>query len=433
VEKPPAPISRYAELWAIFGPATLVTLVGFLLAWQFVGDPPPEKIVIASGASWGAYYRYAQVYAEHLKKHGIEVEVLETRGSFNNLEMVGSGKADVGFVQGGLKLERNEVFESLGSIYREPLWVFVRAPEPPEFLTDLKGKRLAVGGMGSGTRVVALQVLDDNKMVDQVTLIDFGGEMGEELLKEGEVDALFLVGSPEIPMVSRLLAEPGITLMNWERADGYAVHHREFSSVILPRGSIDLAADLPTQDTRLVGPAATLVVRKDFHDALVAVFLETAEEIHQDGGALEKSGEFPSRLYGTFQLHQDAKRFYARGVPFFYRHLPFHWASAADRLLILLLPFLTLLIPIVKLLPPFYGWTMKRKIYNHYKAISKVERRLGRDDPQKLLKDLEKIDTEVHNLYALPAAFAAPAHSLRIHLKHVRNRIKTFADLDLEE
>ena len=427
------PISRYREIWAIFGPAIVVTALGFLMAFQFVGDPPPERIVIASGASWGAYYRYAQVYGEHLKKHGIEVEVLETKGSFNNLEMVGSGKADVGFVQGGLKLEDNSAFECLGSIYREPLWVFVRSGKPPRFLAELKGKRLAVGGVGSGTRVVALQVLDDNGLTDQVTLVDFGGEKGEALLKAGEVDAVFLVGSHEIPMVKRLLTEPGICLMDWERAEGYAVHHHEFSSVILPRGSIDLAADTPGQDTHLVGPAATLVVRRDFHDALVAMFLETAREIHQDGGALEKTGEFPTRLYGTFPLHTDARRFHERGLPFFYRHLPFHWASAADRLIILLLPFLTLLIPIMKLLPPFYGWAMKRKIYNHYKAISRIERRLGRDDPQQLLDELAKIDVEVHNLYALPAAFAAPAHSLRIHLKHVKNRVKKMAGIDLDE
>lgn len=328
---------------------TLFVLLGLSVVLAVIGYPPPNRIVIASGANWGAYYRYAQTYAELLRNQGLEVEVLESRGSFNNLELVESGKADVGFVQGGLALPDDTIrLECLGSLYREPLWVFVKAAAPPELLSDLKGKRLAIGGMGSGTRVVALQVLQDNNMTDLVTTIDFGGEMAEELLRNGEVDALFLVGSPEIPMVERLLAEPGVHLMNWQRADGYAVHHREFSAVTLPRGSIDLARDTPGRDTRLVGPAATMVVRSEFPRSLAYILLETVREIHQDGGALEKSSEFPSRLYGTFPLHETARDFHDRGIPYIYRHLPYRWAAVANRVPLLLIPLLLALFLLVR-------------------------------------------------------------------------------------
>ena len=46
----------------------------------FVEPPPPRKIVIASGGQNGAYFRFAQKYAEDLKKEGLSVEVRRDGG-----------------------------------------------------------------------------------------------------------------------------------------------------------------------------------------------------------------------------------------------------------------------------------------------------------------------------------------------------------------
>src|SRR5215831_2156659 len=71
---------------------------------MFVEPPPPRRIVIASGARNGAYYRYAQKYAEGLRAEGLSVEVRETAGSVENLRLLGqedSGVA-VAIVQSGV-------------------------------------------------------------------------------------------------------------------------------------------------------------------------------------------------------------------------------------------------------------------------------------------------------------------------------------------
>ena len=152
-----------------------VWLLGFCLAaliatyMLFVEPPPPRKIVIASGGQNGAYFRYAQKYAEDLKKEGLSVEVRETAGSVENLRLLGengSGVA-VAIVQSGVASPAEfKQFHALGSMYHEPLWVFYRGEKRVDRLAELAGKRIGVGPAGSGTHAIATQLLAVNGLID---------------------------------------------------------------------------------------------------------------------------------------------------------------------------------------------------------------------------------------------------------------------------
>ena len=66
---------------------------------------------------------------------------------------------------------------SLGSVFPQPIMVYCRMPEPVELLSQLKGKRLAVGPEGSGTRALALKLLKANEMDGPpTTLLELGGD-----------------------------------------------------------------------------------------------------------------------------------------------------------------------------------------------------------------------------------------------------------------
>src|SRR6516165_7214886 len=129
---------------------------------MFVEPPPPRTIVIASGGKDGAYFHYAQRYAEELRQDGLSVQVRETAGSVENLRLLGqegSGVA-VAIVQGGVASpEEVGRFYALGSLYREPLWVFHRGDQRLERLSQLAGKRIGVGPTGSGTHAIAMRLL----------------------------------------------------------------------------------------------------------------------------------------------------------------------------------------------------------------------------------------------------------------------------------
>ncbi len=156
---------RALTIATIVGLAALIVSSLYVL---FVEAPPPKRITIASGSKSGAYYRAAQRYASELKKQGITVEVRETAGSVENLQLLnddGSG-VSVAIVQSGaMAPEDSESLDVLGSLYREPLWVFYRGGKDSPTLnrpSQLAGKHIGVGPTGSGTKVIATQLLEVN-------------------------------------------------------------------------------------------------------------------------------------------------------------------------------------------------------------------------------------------------------------------------------
>ncbi|MGE4220591.1 MAG: TAXI family TRAP transporter solute-binding subunit, partial [Alphaproteobacteria bacterium] len=251
------------QMLRIGGLAALIVLAGFVLAYQFVEPAPPNRLTLATGGEQGNYYRIGQIYKRKLAAHGITVEVLPTQGSVENLTRLQRGEVDLAFVQSGIgSAETYPGLLGLGSLYFEPLWVFTRAPAAPELLRDLNGKRLAVGSEGSGTWAVTALLLAENGITaDNSSLHRLSGESAAWALAAGDIDAMFVVAAPDAPLIKTLLSDPQVRLMDFRRAEAYARRHRFLSVLMLPRGTIDPANDLPAADTRLLAPAATLVAR----------------------------------------------------------------------------------------------------------------------------------------------------------------------------
>ena len=425
-EQPQEPRSIFSkEFWAVLAPGLIVTLIGFLLALSFVGPPPPKTLRFAGGSSWGAYNRFAEVYKEKLAEQGLTIEVIQTKGSFDNMKLLEEGKADIAFVQGGLTaVEGSQTnYVSLGSVFFEPLWVFVKTDQSATLLSELTGKRVAIGSIGSGTRVVALELLEDAEVLQNLTPMDIGGEKAEEMLYKGELDAVFFMGSPTIPAVTRMLKAEGVKLLQFERAEALERRHQFLSKVPLYQGVVDLKKNIPDHDIELLAASATIVVREEFHKALPPVILSAAKDIHGQGTILSEHGDFPSPLYCSFPLATQAQHYYDRGLSFLYRHLPFYFASGLDRMAILLLPFIGLLIPIVRLLPPVYNWTMKRKIYKRYRMLQGLEHKIGLVPYDDLVGELTEIEEAAGKLASMPPAYGADIFALRSNLERVRDRI----------
>jgi len=377
---------------------------------------------LAAGPKGGAYFRFAQQYAAKLAVKGLDVKVLETGGSLENLRLLREGKADIGFVQSGLG-SQNDNLQALGSTFLEPLWLFTRTEKPVEHVTELFGKSVAIGDTDSGTREVVLTVLDDTKMRGKLKTLSLGRQEAKDKLIAGEIDAAFFVGSPSVEAIRTLAETPGIQIANFRRVQAYARYHSSLSHVTLYAGMLDLADDIPPDDKQLLASAANLVVSENFHYALVTLFLQTAREIHQGAGAFQSYGEFPSPRLVSLPLVPEADNFYKNGPSFFFRHLPFFWAATVDRLLILLLPFLTLLLPLVRFLPPFYGWMLKRKLFKRQDILQAIELNESDLSDEERLDKLTELEAELPELKQLPAAYQNEVFLLQLRMEKVRDSL----------
>lgn len=405
----------------------IILAAGFGIAYQFVEPAPPRAITIASGGPSGAYYAYAKRYAEILARQGIALTVLETAGSLENIDLLASRKADVAFVQGGTgDAQRNPDLVSLGSLYFEPLWVFVRTDLAVEKLTDLKGLKIAAGAMGSGTWAVARQLLDINQMpTDAPTILHLGSSEAAESLLTGDVDAAFFVTSPTSALIGQLLAEPAqslVKILNFNRAPAYTRQLRALSAVTLHQGVVSLGRNVPEHDITLLAPAATLAAQGDLHPALQTLLVRAASEVHKNGGLFEEPGQFPSSRYVDYPMSDDAQRFLKNGPSFLERYLPFWAAVLVDRLKVMLIPLLTLLIPLAKILPPAYRWRIRSRIFRWYKDLIRIEQSALKthdaDTRTALRAELQTMADEVRDLN-VPLSYTDEVYNLRLHVELV--------------
>lgn len=421
--------SEQGDFWWIYGGAFLLVAIGLWIAMQFVQPAPPSSISIAAGYREGANFHYAQRYAELLARQGIQLEVLATNGSVDNLERVlAPGGADIAIVQGGVADQRQrEQLSGLGSIFYEPIWVLGQGERNARQLNDLAGQRIAVGPVGSGTQVVAQRVLQRNGIDEErASIVSRDFSESADLLIAGELDLMFLVSAADAPLLARLLAAENVYVHDIERAQAYARTSPFLSALTLPRGALDLAHDRPAQETNLIATTASLVARPDIHPALVELLVQVAAQVHGGAGLFNGAGAFPSPDGSEFPLNPGAERHYEHGPPFLQRFLPFWAATLIDRLKIMLLPLIGLLFPLFKIAPPLYRWRVRQRILRWYRELRAIDKELAavalQDEQRDALRvRLDHLDSEAAEVH-VPLAYTDQLYNLRLHIQLLREK-----------
>jgi TRAP transporter TAXI family solute receptor len=420
----------------VYVPLVAILLAAGLLIWHLMAPAPPHDLAMATGPSDGAYAAYAEQYRKILAAGGLTLDVIHTSGSVENQRLLAEGKADVAFIQGGTiglnsAGEPPAGMEALASLYYEPLWVFVRGTHAPDRLSQLADKRIAIGPAGSGSRPLALTLLAasgiDTTGNTAAKFLPIGGEEAAQALLKGAADAAFFVTGKISPAIRSLIDSPTVRLMSFAQADALSHRLPFLSAVTLPRGGIDLARDIPARPMTLVAPAAQLVARGTINPALVDAILEAAHKIHRQGALFESPGEFPSRDFLELPLNAEADHYFRSGPSIARRYLPFWAASVVERALILLLPLLTLAIPLMKFAPGIYNWQVSRRIVRWYRRLRAIESEAEKDEfsaerRKALIAELDSIQTQVAHVH-VPNSYAQSLYHLRGHIDLVRKLI----------
>jgi hypothetical protein len=407
--------------------ALLFVLMVGLVIW--LADPaPPKTITISAGPQDSSFLHVADEYKKILARNGITLKVLESDGSVQNLRRLIDPKqhVDVALVQGGVSdgLPTSSLI-SLGSVFYVPIVVFYRGKGMTQ-LSELDGKRIAIGREGSGTRMLSLKLLEANGIGPggNTTLIPLDGLQAATQLVAGNVDAALLSGdSTTRGLMLRLLSIPGISVMNFDEASAYTRLFPYLDEIDLPPGVLDLRRRIPAQTLHLIGPTVEIVARPNLHPAISDLLIEAALEVHGMPGLLQQAGEFPNPVAHEYPISDEATRYYKSGKSFLYRALPFWLASIADRILVLLLPMAVLLFPALRLIPALYGWRVRSRIYRYYGALIAIERsaldKSTEAERKVLLEQLDEIEESLNTL-RMPLAHADAFYVLREHVGFVR-------------
>jgi TRAP transporter TAXI family solute receptor len=313
---------------------------------------PPSRIVIATGPKGGFFETSGEAYKAYLAKRGVEVELRGREDTLSIIDAVEDPKSgiDVGFAAQSIDKSKYPRVKSLGGITYEPFFLFYRKDLGRlDRLDQLKGRRVAVGLPGVGTRKMADQLLPEFGVTEANTTL-LGLALGESVakLKSGAVDAIFVTLPAHNAIITDLATTPGIEMMSHGNVEALAKQFPAFHAIKISKGSYSLKNDIPDRDLFMPAVTAQVLVREDLSQGIIYELLAAMEDTHSSATITNEENEFPSTRDTQIPVDNVAREFYRDGLPFFFKHLPFYLASLLQNTWIYILP-LVILAPLVNL------------------------------------------------------------------------------------
>jgi uncharacterized protein len=180
-----------------------------------------QSLSIATGGTGGVYYPLGGGFGNILGKEfpGMTATAQVTGGSVANLQLIGSGKADLCFTQvdaaydaivGRDKFPTKLPIRALAVMYPNHMHVVTVDGTGIEKVEDLKGRRISAGSPGSATEVYAIRVLEAAGLHHErdVRKERLGVAESVNALKDKKIDAFFWVGGLPTAAVTDLAATP---------------------------------------------------------------------------------------------------------------------------------------------------------------------------------------------------------------------------------
>jgi uncharacterized protein len=414
-------------------PAAAVLAI-FYVVYSLVDPLPPRRLVIGAGIAGSGYDNFARRYARVLARDGIDLEIRNTAGAVENLDLlrdpaskVQAALTTVGFAQP----DDSDHLASLGGVFDAPIFVFYKSAERVTQFAQLRGKRLAIGTAGTSIRPLILQVLKAGGAAEAPTrFVDMDYDRAIDALIAGEIDVAIFPSQLDTGLLRRALTAPDVRLMNVAQAEAIAKTVPGIKHVVLWQGLIDLTHDIPDADVNLLASGNSLLVRKDLHPALQYLLLEAIREVHLAPGPFNRLGEFPAEQPNDLPLSLTAQSFYRSGPTFWQRYTSFWLTSLLDRILFFVVPVVAALIPVIGFTSRLYRWLAVRRIVRLHRALGGLERELAQSEDKAQLAQhqarLSEIESVVRTLKVAPP-FEVDLHRLRIHLRMVQDHIGRMA------
>jgi len=392
------------------------------LVLDYLVPAPPAEFTIATGSPNQTYEAIGKKYREILSRSHVKVDVRNTPGAVDNLKLLNDPKSgiQVGIVQGGVgNSDKAPDLLSLGRVTYQFFWIFYRGTEALDDVRQLKGKRIGLGLEGSGGRVLAEDILKLGGVHSgNTTLLGLTVPQATEKLNSGNIDALFLTIAADSPLLRSLLNNPGLRLMSLARAEALPRIYPYLVRLVVPEGLFDWHRNIPATDVTIVATTLNVMVRKDFHPALIGLLAQAMVEAHGRPGIFQQAHEFPTLTDPEYPVSEIARDFYKDGPSFLNRYLPFWMTSYAKRTIAVLATVIAIIIPLFSYAPKLYRGLVENRLRSVYRRLRAIEASLQKDvgisEVSALEADLEGVDRAIHIL-GVPMRHSDLFFSLKAH------------------
>ena len=420
-------------------PIWVLATAAFFMLSAWLMPLPPSEITITTGPADGMYFSHAQRYAQILQKYGLDVTVQQSAGSGQNLQRLRDPKqpAQMAFIQGGFSaldnasasVEKRLRLLTVANVDIEPVWIFSKLKEI-DSLQQLQGLRVSIGQNESGSRLVAIKLLDQVRIEPKDLVISETTGMGAvQALKNGTIDASIFVAAPAAPVVRAMLSTPGVYLVHLKRSAALSERIPYLEPRLIAAGMLDPVSKQPQQDTLLLSTVASVVVSEDLHPAIQRLVASVAVQVHSQAGPFAKIGDFPNLRHIDFPSSPHTRQVLTHGLPWLEKNLSLQRAQWAWRLLFIGLPLILLAWVICRLVPTYISWMIESHINRWYGELKYIEHDLEGTKLSGL--DFSRHHTQLRTIETAASQFLAPQefmkrlYILRHHIDFVRQKLLT--------
>ena len=177
------------------------------------------SLTFITGSNTGTYYAFGIAMGDMVSNStDTQVTVISSNGSQSNIEALLAGDANIAFVQSDVMAygyngtrffaETGAVtnFSTVAAMYMEQVQLVTLDPSIKS-VTDLAGKRVSIGAVGSGVYYNAMDILGVYGLTeDDITPAFYNFSETIEALQDGQIDAGFVVAGTPTNAVTSLTA-----------------------------------------------------------------------------------------------------------------------------------------------------------------------------------------------------------------------------------
>ena len=335
------------------------------------------SIKIAVGSKTSAYYKDALKYKEELKKNGVKLELVETKGSIESQEKLLNSEVDFAFIKAGT--EKSDIL-ALANLEYEPIWIFYNNKKISD-LKSLKGKKISISTKGSGILPIARELLNLVGINNfNSKLYFFSDKEAFKALESNKIDAMFYISAPNSSLLNELMLIPNIHLMDFKEANSYRQFfiqkHKYVHMVKLYSHGFNMRRGIPKKTHTLLATTAMLVTYKS-SDEMVRLMLKVSKRIYQQMGLFHNENIFPNVSMLTVKQHKASKYYFRKKSNYYEENYSFWTAQTLTKLQNILLKYILPLVTIfgffIEVIIPTYHLYTRRKLNSWYETINIID------------------------------------------------------------
>ncbi len=274
------------------------------------GQAVEKKFInIATGGTAGTYYPIGGAMAEILNKEipGMNASAQSTGASVSNVNMLNDEQVDMAIIQNDISFyaaNGTEMFKDkevknlrgIATLYPETCQFVTLESSGIKTISDVKGKRIAVGAAGSGVEANVRQILELYGITyDDITVQYLSFAEGASALKDGNVDVACLTAGYPTAAVQDVSSQNKVRLLPVDsaKADELIAKYPFYTKTVIPAGTYQgFDEEVPAVSVMAMLVASDKVDDKLGYDIAKAIFsnLDRIQAAHSVGKLITKEG-----------------------------------------------------------------------------------------------------------------------------------------------